>query len=94
VKYPGFEGFNILTGDFNRDGRVDVLVSGFGETDLALYKGLGKGALSSVPEWFSTSTESNTGAPIAVVNLNADTALDVVGLVINGFARVINTGVH
>lgn len=94
VRYPGFEGFNILTGDFNRDGRVDVLVSGFGETDLALYKGLGKGALSSVPEWFSTSTESNTGAPIAVVNLNADTALDVVGLVINGFARVINTGVH
>jgi hypothetical protein len=59
-----------------------------------MYKGIGKGALSSTPEMFSTSTSSNTGQTIAVVNLNADTALDVVGLVINGFARVINTGVH
>jgi hypothetical protein len=95
VKYPGGDGFEILTGDFNRDGHVDVLVSGdLPNGDLAMYKGIGKGALSSTPEMFSTSTSSNTGQTIAVVNLNADTALDVVGLVINGFARVINTGVH
>lgn len=95
VKYPGLIGFNILTGDFNRDGHVDVLVSGLGNNgDLAMYKGLGKGALSSTPQWLSTSTGYNTGAPIALANLNADTALDVVSLVVNGFARVINAGTH
>ena len=95
TKVPAFGAFNMVTGDFNRDGHMDVLLGGSGtDGDLALYKGLGNGLLSSTPEWFSSNSTSNTGVSLGVVNLNSDTAPDVVNLVLNGFERVLNTGAH
>ena len=62
--------------------------------ELALFKGVGNGTLSSTPQWYSSNSINNTGVSLGVVNLNSDTAPDVVNLVLNGFERVLNTGVH
>jgi hypothetical protein len=95
VKYPGVGGYNILAADFNRDGLPDVLLTSFSYLgDLVLFKGIGKGLLGMTPERFSTGISGSVGVPLVSVNLNGDTALDLAALVVNGFARVINTGVH
>ncbi len=94
VSYPGLGagGYSILTGDFNRDGLMDVLVNIQGAAgDLALFKGTGKGLLVKTPEFYASASYNNVGIPITTVNFDAGNAPDVASLVVNGFARVMNT---
>jgi hypothetical protein len=80
----------ILAADYNRDGLVDVLVASqqfSGDEKLVLFPGVGAGKLSSHFGVFHGTLRS-----LLTVNMNGDTAPDVVGLQGNGIERLINTG--
>ena len=91
VNYPpNLSGFvrQILVADFNRDGNPDVLLLGHaGRGTLTLLYGIGGGKFSATPQYYPTALEQGV-----VLNLNHDSAPDVVGTTITGIARVINTG--
>ncbi len=96
AKYPieSF-GFEILTGDFNRDGRPDVVVfdgDSFNKGNLTLFKGSGGGKLFAVPEEFQTGDTNNLDGLAVVINLNGDTAPDIADLSSFGIERLLNTG--
>jgi hypothetical protein len=78
----------IITGDFNRDGKMDVALPGLFENagDLALLKGSGSGALSSSPTYYQGSM-----GQAVVLDVNGDGAPDVVGTTTIGVARLLNT---
>jgi len=88
---PGFTGYSILIGDFNRDGLMDVLVSDAISGELVLFKGAGKGLLVETPEIYAAGVGGDIGIPLTTANFDAGNAPDVAGLVVNGFARVMNT---
>jgi hypothetical protein len=78
----------IITGDFNRDGKMDVALPGLFQSsgDLALFKGTGAGALSSTPTFYQGSM-----AQAVVLDVNGDGAPDIVGTTTIGVARMLNT---
>jgi hypothetical protein len=82
----------ILTADYNRDGLVDVLVASdlfSGDEKLVLFPGVGGGKLSSLRGVFHGSLRY-----LLTVDLNGDTAPDLVGIQAKGVERLINTGAH
>ncbi len=77
----------IITGDFNRDGKVDVAIPGIfqGAGDLALFNGTGGGALSNSPTYYQGSI-----GQAVVLDVNGDGAPDIVGTTTIGVARLLN----
>lgn len=79
----------IITGDFNRDGKMDVAIPGMFQStaDLALLLGTGGGALNNAPTFY----QGNMGQAV-VLDVNGDGAEDIVGTTSIGVARLLNTG--
>ncbi len=88
----------IRIGDFNRDGKVDLLltvpdsqgIAPAGQTaggPTTLWYGIGGGKLSATPEYYPVTMQS-----AIVVDLNGDGAPDVAGTVPTGIVRLLNTG--
>jgi hypothetical protein len=79
----------IITGDFNRDGKMDVAIPGMFQSagDLALLLGAGGGALNSSPQYYQGSM-----GQAVVLDVNGDGAEDIVGTTSIGVARLLNTG--
>lgn len=79
----------IISGDFNRDGNMDVAIPGMFQKagDLALLRGTGGGALSNSPSYY----QGNMGKAV-VLDVNGDGAPDIVGTTSIGVARLLNTG--
>ena len=77
----------IITGDFNRDGKMDVALPGMFQSagDLALLLGTGSGALSNSPQHY----QGNMGQAV-VLDVNGDGAPDIVGTTSMGVARLLN----
>ncbi len=70
------EVFNVRAGDFNKDGKLDLLVSGDATngSDVGILWGLGDGRFSSQTEYFGMLTP---GA-LAIGDLNGDGSLDFI----------------
>lgn len=81
----------IITGDFNRDGKMDVAIPGLFQPagDLALLDGTGGGALNNSPQYY----QGLMGQGV-VLDVNGDGADDIVGTTTIGVARLLNTGSH
>jgi hypothetical protein len=79
----------ILTGDFNRDGKTDVVLLGDFPNggDIALLRGAGDGALIKTPQFYQGHLGSAT-----VLDLNGDGAPDIAGTDTVGISRLMNTG--
>jgi hypothetical protein len=79
----------ILTGDFNRDGKTDVVLLGNFPNggDIALLRGAGDGALIKTPQFYQGHLGSAT-----VLDLNGDGAPDIAGTDTVGISRLMNTG--
>jgi hypothetical protein len=79
----------ILTGDFDRDGKTDVVLLGSfpGGGDIALMRGAGSGALIKTPQFYQGSLGS-----AVVADLNGDGAPDIAGTDTLGVTRILNTG--
>jgi hypothetical protein len=80
----------ILPADYNRDGLADVLVASqqfSGDEKLNLFYGAGAGKFASVRGVFHGTLRFSL-----TLNLNGDTAPDIVGLQTHGVERLINTG--
>ncbi len=79
----------IITGDFNRDGKMDVAIPGMFQYagDLVLLPGAGGGALNNSPTYY----QGNMGQAV-VLDVNGDGAPDIVGTTSIGAARLLNTG--
>lgn len=86
---PGYAPAEILTGDFNRDGNMDVALFGtFSNAgDVALFLGTGGGTLSGTPQFYQGSMEHGV-----VLDINGDGAPDIAGTTMIGFERLLNTG--
>ncbi|HEY2472177.1 MAG TPA: VCBS repeat-containing protein [Terracidiphilus sp.] len=82
---------SILTGDFNRDGNMDVAIPAMFQSTgaLALLRGTGGGALNSSPSYY----QGNMNQAV-VLDVNGDGAPDIVGTTSIGVARLLNTGAH
>jgi FG-GAP-like repeat len=80
---------SVLTGDFNRDGKTDVVVFGLFENggDVALLLGTGGGALNKTPQYYQGLMGSGV-----VLDVNGDSAPDIAGTTTIGVARLLNTG--
>lgn len=80
----------IITGDFNRDGKMDVAIAGMFQSagSLALLLGTGGGTLNNSPTFY----QGNMGQAV-VLDVNGDGAPDIVGTTSIGVARLLNTGV-
>ena len=78
---------SIITGDFNRDGKMDVALPGLFQSsgDLTLFNGTGGGALSSTPTFYQ-----GTMAQGVVLDVNGDQKPDIVGTTAIGAARLLN----
>jgi hypothetical protein len=81
----------LITGDFNRDGKMDVAIPGMFQSagDLALLLGSGGGALSNSPSYYQGNMNQSV-----VLDVNGDGAPDIVGTTEIGAARLLNTGTH
>ncbi len=79
----------IITGDFNRDGNLDVAVLDeyANHGDAAVLFGTGDGTLNPVAQYYQGSMSRGV-----VVNVNADSAPDIVGTTTIGASRLLNTG--
>ena len=79
----------ILTGDFDRDGKVDVVILGdfTNGGSIALLRGAGNGALLHTPQFYQGYLSSAT-----VLDLNGDGAPDIAGTDTIGVTRLLNTG--
>ena len=80
----------ILTGDFNRDGNLDVAILDefANHGDVAVMFGTGNGTLNPAAQYFQGSMSSGV-----VANVNADFAPDIVGTTTIGASRLLNTGI-
>lgn len=78
-----------MTGDFDRDGKTDVVLLGDFPNggNIALLRGAGSGALVKTPQFYQGYLGSAT-----VLDLNGDDAPDIAGTDTIGVTRVINTG--
>jgi len=88
--YPSsFRATDIITGDFNRDGKLDVALPGLfsNGADLAVIPGGGDGALSKTPQYYPGSMNK-----AVVLNINGDEAPDIAGTTTIGVSRLLNTG--
>ena len=75
---------SLAYGDFDRDGKLDVVVNdSFGVQYL---RGTGTGSFYS-PQFFP-----GTPTYLQALDINGDGALDVVGITPIGFERLLNTG--
>jgi len=86
--YPGFA-TDIVTGDFNRDGNIDVALPGLfsNGADLALLLGAGGGGLGKTLQYY----QGSMGKAVAL-RINADNAPDIAGTTTVGISRLLNTG--
>lgn len=80
---------DILTGDFNRDGQIDVALLGefANGGDVALLLGTGGGALNKTPQFYQGAMDRGV-----VLDLNGDGAPDISGTTLVGVSRLLNTG--
>jgi hypothetical protein len=75
VEYPTGNGpVSVAVGDFNKDGKLDLLVSNSGDSTLGMLAGNGDGSFQAQ---LTSATPSNPGA-FAVGDLNGDGIPDVV----------------
>ncbi len=96
--YGQYQQYPTLVGDFNRDGKPDLLilqgVSLSGKTPggpLTLWYGIGGGKLSATPQYYPANL--STPETAAVLDINSDGAPDVVSnFLYNGLVRILNTG--
>lgn len=77
----------LLTGDFNRDGKMDVAIPGLflNAGDLVLLPGTGGGALNNSPQYYQGSINQ-----AVVLDVNGDGAPDIVGTTVIGVTRLLN----
>ena len=81
--------YGILTGDFNQDGDVDVVLLGKGYNggNVTLLRGTGQGTLANTPQFYHAYMGSGV-----VLNINGDSAPDIAGTNSVGVIRLLNTG--
>ncbi len=80
---------DIATGDFNRDGKLDLAVPALfsNGADLVVIPGVGGGALSKTPQYYQGSMDK-----AVVLDINGDNAPDIAGTTTVGVSRLLNTG--
>jgi hypothetical protein len=92
--YAGENGGAVMTGDFNRDGNVDVLFSEFGRVEY--FQGHGDGTFDNGEEYvtFENSPEpASARNQYGIFDINGDGFPDVVVTdEYTGLVRVLNTG--
>lgn len=66
----------VATGDFNKDGKLDVVVANNDSDDVSVLMGNGDGSLADTPENFPVN--SPAPAAVAVGDFNGDGKLDIV----------------
>ena len=78
-KVAGFSGDfgpeGIATGDFNRDGKLDLAAAGYTTTEVRVLLGRGNGKFKSNPKRYPESAQSYG---LAAARLNSDKGLDLV----------------
>ncbi len=80
---------DIVTGDFNRDGKMDVAFFGLlsNGADVAVLFGAGGGLLNKTPQYY----QGEMGKGV-VLDVNGDGAPDIAGTNTIGVSRLLNTG--
>ena len=78
-----------MTGDFNRDGKMDVAFFGLltNGSDINVLFGTGGGVLNKTPQYYKGEMEK-----CVVLDVNGDGAPDIAGTNTIGVARLLNTG--
>ena len=71
----GFHPYALAVGDFNNDGRVDVVVVNSGNNSTTIFQGFGNGLFEAIAS-YSTGIVSNPRS-IAVTDFNNDHRLDL-----------------
>ncbi len=79
---------DIVTGDFNRDGKLDVALLGMfsNGADVAVWFGTGGGVLNNTPQYYQGAM-----GKAVVLDVNGDNAPDIAGITAIGVARLLNT---
>ena len=80
---------DIVTGDFNRDGKMDVVFFGLlsNGADVTVLFGAGGGLLNKTPQYY----QGEMGKGL-VLDVNGDGAPDIAGTTTIGVSRLLNTG--
>jgi len=81
--------YQILTGDFNRDGNIDLVLLGenYNGGDVTLFLGAGHGTFSGTPHF----SHAYMGSGV-VLDINGDGASDLAGTNSKGVIRLLNSG--
>jgi hypothetical protein len=89
--YPslGVGSTDIVTGDFNRDGKMDVAFFALlsNGADVSVLFGTGGGVLNKTPQYYQGQIEKGV-----VLDINGDGAPDIAGTNTIGVSRLLNTG--
>ena len=89
MAYCWLRAISMATGDFNRDGKMDVAFFGLlaNGADVSVLFGTGGGVLNQTPQYF----EGAMGKGV-VLDVNGDGAPDIAGTTTIGVSRLLNTG--